>query len=103
MWALDPTSDPARALGRLQAPFQEAFYVDRFYTDVVVAPVRGAVRGVLFADEVIIDGYVDGSGHGAGLAGRLLRRTQAGNVQAYLTGLVAVIVVTALIVAGGMS
>ena len=103
VWALDPTSDPARALGVLQGPFQEAFYVDRFYDDVVVAPVRGAVHGVLFADRVIIDGYVDGAGQGAGLAGRLLRSTQAGNVQAYLTGLVAVIVVAALLVVGGLS
>jgi NADH-quinone oxidoreductase subunit L len=103
VWALDPTSDPARALGRLQAPFQEAFYVDRFYTDVVVAPTLGTVRGVLFADEVVIDGYVEGSGHGARLAGSLLRRTQGGNVQAYLTGLVAVVVVAAFVVIGGVS
>ncbi len=45
IWALDPTSDPARALGRLQPSFQDAFYVDAVYDRAVVRPVRGAVTG----------------------------------------------------------
>jgi NADH-quinone oxidoreductase subunit L len=102
VWSRYPGLDPALALGRLRRACECAFGVDRLYDRVFVRPFRRLVRGVLFTDRVVIDSYVDGSGRAATLAGALLRRTQAGNVQAYLTGLVALVLVAALFVVGGV-
>ena len=102
LWSRYPGLDPALGLGRFRRSCAAAFGVDALYAAVFVRGVRRLVAGVLFTDRVVIDSYVDGSGRAARLAGGLLRRTQAGNVQAYLTGLVALVLVAALFVVGGV-
>ena len=74
---------------RWRPAMAQAFYVDDVYEAVVVRPVMAAARGVAVTDDRVVDAAAAGAGTGAtGLAG-LLARTQQGNVQAYLTGLLA--------------
>jgi NADH-quinone oxidoreductase subunit L len=51
---------------------------------------------VRWTDDRVVDAGVVGSGRGASRTADLLRRTQAGNVQAYLTGLLAGMVILAV-------
>jgi len=99
-WRRTHEGDPARILGRYLPAMERAFYVDELYAALLVRPARGLARGVVFADRVVVDTYVEGSGTTARLAGAALRLTQTGNVQAYLTGLLAVVVVGLVVVAG---
>ncbi|RKS68440.1 NADH dehydrogenase subunit L [Actinomadura pelletieri DSM 43383] len=97
VWNGDPAADPARVLGRARPVFARAFYVDELYALVIVRPIRALARYVVTFDRRQVDGAVVGSGQGATwLAGRI-RFPQNGNVQNYLTGLLAGVVV---IVAG---
>ncbi|MFD2356286.1 hypothetical protein ACFSTC_54005 [Nonomuraea ferruginea] len=95
-WRADPLADPARLLGVLRVPCERAFYVDGLYSAVVVRPVLALARGVLRTDDVVVDGAVRGSGRAArGLSG-LLRLAQNGNVQLYLSGLLAGVLLIAV-------
>jgi NADH-quinone oxidoreductase subunit L len=47
-------------------------------------------------DRDVVDAYVRGSGTGARLLGSALRLSQTGNVQTYLTGLLAGVVLLAV-------
>jgi NADH-quinone oxidoreductase subunit L len=75
--------------------------VDRAYATAVVRPVERLARVVRGADRDVIETYAEGVGASARGAGWLLRRAQAGNVQAYL----AVVLVGAclLAVVGGLA
>jgi NADH-quinone oxidoreductase subunit L len=95
-WRADPMADPARVLGVLRVPCERAFYVDDLYAAVVVRPVLMLSRGVLRTDDTGIDGAVRGSGRAArGLAGAL-RLVQNGNVQLYVSGLLAGVLLIAV-------
>ncbi|GGS83267.1 NADH dehydrogenase [Planobispora rosea] len=89
VWRSDPLSDPARMLGPLRAPCERAFYVDSVYQWVFARPVLALARLVVRTDDRVVDGAVRGSGRVTlGLSG-LVRLTQNGNAQLYVTGLLA--------------
>jgi NADH-quinone oxidoreductase subunit L len=96
LWRRDPAADPARALGRLRPVLARAFSVDELYDRVFVRPVWAVARAVRRADDDVVDAAVVGSGRSATRLGGLLGRTQAGNVQAYLTGLLVGVVLIAV-------
>jgi NADH-quinone oxidoreductase subunit L len=102
--APDP-ADPARLLlGPLHSAATHGFGVDALYTALVVRPTQAAARLVRFLDREVVDGYVSGAGRGARLLGALVRRTQTGNAQTYLSALAVgslLLAVAAVLVAAG--
>jgi NADH-quinone oxidoreductase subunit L len=88
-----PERDPIAVLGPVARPLARAFYVDDAYDRAFVRPVRMLARGVVRVDSGGIDAAVVDTGRTAGFAGRTLRRLQGGNIQGYLTGLVAGVLV----------
>ncbi len=95
-WRREPAADPARSLGRAAVVLAHAFYVDDLYDRAVVAPVRLLARSVGWSDDRVVVAGVAGSGRAAQSAARALQRTEAGNVQAYLTGLLVGVVLLAV-------
>ncbi|RMI38034.1 NADH-quinone oxidoreductase subunit 5 family protein [Streptomyces triticirhizae] len=97
--------DPAPALlGPLRPHAEAGFHADALYAAAVVRPVRAAAGLVRFLDRAVIDTYVRGAAGAPGLLGTLARRAQTGNVQTYLSALVAgalVLGVAAVLVAVG--
>ncbi|MFD4372547.1 NADH-quinone oxidoreductase subunit L [Streptomyces sp. NPDC058486] len=95
-----PTQDPAdpgRALlGPLYGPATDGFRLDALYRKVFVRPVLGAASLVRFLDREVVDTYVSGAGSTAKGLGRLVRLAQTGNVQTYLSALLAGSVVLAI-------
>ncbi|MEU8513105.1 NADH-quinone oxidoreductase subunit L [Kitasatospora sp. NPDC048722] len=93
-------ADPGRTLlGPLFGPARHGFGVDRLYTALFVRPVIAAARLVRFLDREVVEGYVQGSGIGANLLGRAVRLAQTGNVQTYLSALLAGVVLLTVLVA----
>ena len=88
VWRRDPVADPAAAL-RWRPALVHAFYVDDLYDRAVVRPVRVAARAVRRVDDDVVVGGVTGTGRGARSLAALVARTQGGNITAYLTGLLA--------------
>ncbi|NDZ65927.1 NADH-quinone oxidoreductase subunit L [Streptomyces cyaneofuscatus] len=87
--AADP-ADPGRLLlGPLHRHAVTGFHLDALYTAVFVRPVQQAARLVRFLDRTVVDTYVDGSGAATRLLGTAVRRAQTGNVQTYLSVLLA--------------
>ncbi|WP_067179861.1 NADH-quinone oxidoreductase subunit 5 family protein [Microtetraspora niveoalba] len=98
LWRAAPEQDPARVLGPFRAPCERAFYLDTVYDRLVTRPVLRLARGVVRADERVVDGAVRGSGRAAvGLSG-VLRLAQNGNAQLYVTGLLAGVLLIAVAV-----
>jgi NADH-quinone oxidoreductase subunit L len=95
-WRRAPAEDPSLRLARLRPTFVSAFYVDELYDRLFVRPVRLAANSVRWTDDEVVIGTVAGSGRGATRLANLLRRTQQGNVQTYLTGLLAGVVILAV-------
>jgi NADH-quinone oxidoreductase subunit L len=120
--ATDPLE---RGLGRFWNVLQERYYIDAFYMRAIVFPVRdklsagvmwfnrnvldGIVNGaaavarglgrvVYWFDRSVIDGAVNAAGESAGRSGKALRHLQSGNVQWYAAGLVAGLIVLAVII-----
>ncbi|MFE0606118.1 NADH-quinone oxidoreductase subunit L [Streptomyces sp. NPDC058892] len=92
-----PAADPGRALlGPLHRHAAEGFHLDAVYDRLFVRPVRAAARLVAFLDREVVDTYVRGAGTGTRLLGGLVRRAQTGNVQSYLSALLAGAVVLAI-------
>ena len=87
-WRLEPLVDPTLGL-RARVAMERAFYVDDVYDRLVVRPVRAATGGVAWTDDTVVGGAVRATGSEAGRLARLVSLTQAGNVQTYLTGLLA--------------
>lgn len=88
-WRSDPLADPARLLGPFRVLCERAFYVDSLYAAVFVRPTLALAGLVVSTDNKVVDGAVRGSGRSArGLAG-LLRLAQNGNVQLYVSGVLA--------------
>jgi NADH-quinone oxidoreductase subunit L len=88
-----PADDPVTVLGPAARPLARAFYVDDVYDLALVRPVRALARGVVKVDGRGVDATVTDVGRTAGFAGGALRRLQGGNIQGYLTGLVAGVLV----------
>ncbi|WP_256106836.1 NADH-quinone oxidoreductase subunit L [Streptomyces sp. ODS05-4] len=87
--APDP-ADPGRLLlGPLHRPAAAGFHLDAVYTALFVRPVRAAASLVAFLDREVVETYVRGAGAGSRLLGWTVRRAQTGNVQTYLTVLLA--------------
>ncbi|MFI8371449.1 NADH-quinone oxidoreductase subunit L [Streptomyces sp. NPDC085466] len=94
--AEDP-ADPGRALlGPLYGPAADGFHLDALYRKVFVRPVLGAASLVRFLDREVVDTYVSGAAGSAKGLGWLVRRAQTGNVQTYLSALLAGSVVLAI-------
>ncbi|MGH8867409.1 MAG: NADH-quinone oxidoreductase subunit 5 family protein [Actinomycetes bacterium] len=92
LWRRDPLADPATGLRRLRPVLLGAFWVDEAYDVTVVRPTGWLARGVLRTDDDVVDATVVGAGGAARLFGGALRLSQNGNVQTYLTGLLAGVV-----------
>ncbi|MGW7228235.1 NADH-quinone oxidoreductase subunit 5 family protein [Streptomyces cyaneofuscatus] len=87
--AADP-ADPGRLLlGPLHRHAVTGFHLDALFTALFVRPVQQAARLVRFLDRTVVDTYVDGSGAATRLLGTAVRRAQTGNVQTYLSVLLA--------------
>ncbi|MFE0459992.1 NADH-quinone oxidoreductase subunit L [Kitasatospora sp. NPDC058965] len=96
------SADPGRALlGPLHGPAQHGFRLDRLYSLLFVRPTLGAAALVRFLDREVIETYVQGSGGAARLLGWVVRRSQTGNAQTYLSALLAGAVLVAVFVAVG--
>ncbi|KIF03015.1 NADH dehydrogenase [Streptomyces sp. RSD-27] len=92
-----PAADPGRALlGPLHRHAADGFHLDAVYDRLFVRPVRAGASLVRFLDREVVDTYVRGAGAGPRLLGALVRRAQTGNVQSYLSALLAGAVVLAI-------
>lgn len=92
-----PAADPGRALlGPLHRHAADGFHLDAVYDRLFVRPVRAAASLVRFLDREVVDTYVSGAAAGPRLLGSLVRRAQTGNVQSYLSALLAGAVVLAI-------
>ncbi|MGW7367754.1 NADH-quinone oxidoreductase subunit 5 family protein [Streptomyces sp. NPDC054841] len=103
--AADPT-DPGRLLlGPLHRPAAAGFHLDAVYRALFVRPVLAGAELVRFLDREVVDTYVRGAGTGTNWLGWLVRRAQTGNVQTYLSALLAgsvVLAIAAVLVAAGV-
>ncbi|GAB2862479.1 NADH-quinone oxidoreductase subunit L [Streptomyces deserti] len=102
--APDP-SDPGRLLlGPLHRQAALGFRLDAVYAALFVRPVQAGARLVRFLDREVVDTYVSGAGALPRWLGTAVRRAQTGNVQTYVSALLAgtvVLVVAAVLVATG--
>ncbi|WP_371660360.1 NADH-quinone oxidoreductase subunit L [Streptomyces sp. NBC_00280] len=102
--APDP-ADPGRLLlGPLHRHAAVGFHLDALYTALFVRPVQAAATVVRFLDREVVDTYVRGASALPRLLGTAVRRAQTGNVQTYVSALLAgtvVLVVAVLLVATG--
>ncbi|MBT2506407.1 NADH-quinone oxidoreductase subunit L [Streptomyces sp. ISL-98] len=100
--AYDP-ADPGRLLlGPLHRHAAAGFHLDAVYNTLFVRPVLAAAELVRFLDREVIETYVRGAGTAPRLLGTVVRRAQTGNVQTYLSALLAgsvVLAIAAVIVA----
>ncbi|MFJ9827250.1 NADH-quinone oxidoreductase subunit L [Streptomyces sp. NPDC101160] len=95
--AADP-ADPGRALlGPLYPHAATGFHLDAVYRTLFVRPVLAAASLVRFLDREVVDTYVNGAAGTAKGLGWLVRRAQTGNVQTYLSALLAGSVVLAIV------
>ncbi|MET8684167.1 NADH-quinone oxidoreductase subunit L [Streptomyces sp. NPDC004732] len=94
--APDP-ADPGRLLlGPLHRHAAVGFHLDAVYTALFVRPVRAAASLVRFLDREVVETYVRGAGTAPRWLGAAVRRAQTGNVQTYLSALLAGTVVLAV-------
>ncbi|HET9379513.1 MAG TPA: NADH-quinone oxidoreductase subunit L, partial [Streptomyces sp.] len=102
--APDP-ADPGRLLlGPLHRHAAAGFHLDAVYSALFVRPVRGAASLVRFLDREVVDTYVRGAAALPRWLGTAVRRAQTGNVQTYVSALLAgtvVLAVAAVLVATG--
>ncbi|MGW0823382.1 NADH-quinone oxidoreductase subunit 5 family protein [Streptomyces sp. NPDC002845] len=102
--APDP-ADPGRLLlGPLHRHAAVGFHLDAVYAALFVRPVQAGASLVRFLDREVVDTYVRGAGALPRLLGDVVRRAQTGNVQTYVSALLAgtvVLVVAVLVVATG--
>jgi NADH-quinone oxidoreductase subunit L len=102
--APDP-ADPGRLLlGPLHRHAAVGFHVDAVYSALFVRPVQAGASLVRFLDREVVDTYVRGAGALPRWLGVAVRRAQTGNVQTYVSALLAgtvVLVVAVVLVATG--
>ncbi|MGW0813373.1 NADH-quinone oxidoreductase subunit 5 family protein [Streptomyces viridiviolaceus] len=103
-YAPDP-SDPGRLLlGPLHRHAAVGFHLDAVYSALFVRPVQAGASLVRFLDREVVDTYVRGAGTLPRWLGAAVRRAQTGNVQTYVSALLAgtvVLAVAAVLVATG--
>lgn len=103
-YAPDP-ADPGRLLlGPLHRHAAVGFHLDAVYHALFVRPVQAGAQLVRFLDREVVDTYVRGAGSLPRWLGTAVRRAQTGNVQTYVSALLAgtvVLVVAAVLVATG--
>ncbi|MCF3133094.1 NADH-quinone oxidoreductase subunit 5 family protein [Streptomyces olivochromogenes] len=103
-YAADP-ADPGRLLlGPLYRHAAVGFHLDAVYSALFVRPVRAGASLVQFLDREVVDTYVRGAAALPRLLGAAVRRAQTGNVQTYVSALLAgtvVLAVAVLLVATG--
>ncbi|WP_030945191.1 NADH-quinone oxidoreductase subunit L [Streptomyces sp. NRRL S-646] len=103
-YAPDP-ADPGRLLlGPLHRHAAVGFHLDAVYAALFVRPVQGGASLVRFLDREVVETYVRGAGALPRLLGAAVRRAQTGNVQTYVSALLAgtvVLAVAVLLVATG--
>lgn len=102
--APDP-ADPGRLLlGPLHRHAAVGFHLDAVYTALFVRPVLAGASLVRFLDREVVETYVRGAGVLPRWLGAAVRRAQTGNVQTYVSALLAgtvVLAVAAVLVATG--
>ncbi|WP_328480296.1 NADH-quinone oxidoreductase subunit L [Streptomyces sp. NBC_00377] len=102
--APDP-ADPGRLLlGPLHRHAAVGFHLDAVYQTLCVRPVLAGASLVRFLDREVVDTYVRGAGALPRWLGTAVRRAQTGNLQTYVSALLAgtvVLAVAALLVASG--
>ncbi|MGX1672365.1 NADH-quinone oxidoreductase subunit 5 family protein [Streptomyces sp. NPDC055400] len=97
-YAPDP-ADPGRLLlGPLHRHAATGFHLDAVYSALFVRPVLAAASLVRFLDREVVETYVRGAAAVPNWLGRAVRRAQTGNVQTYLSALLAGTVVLAIAV-----
>ncbi|MEV3860228.1 NADH-quinone oxidoreductase subunit L [Streptomyces sp. NPDC050095] len=100
--APDP-ADPGRLLlGPLHRHAAVGFHLDAVYATLFVRPVQAAAALVRFLDRAVVDTYVRAAAETPKALGWAVRRAQTGNVQTYLSALLAgtvVLVVAVVLVA----
>ncbi|MFF7891310.1 NADH-quinone oxidoreductase subunit L [Streptomyces sp. NPDC007907] len=100
----DP-ADPGRLLlGPLHRHAAAGFHLDAVYTVLFVRPVQAGASLVRFLDREVVETYVRGAGALPRWLGAAVRRAQTGNVQTYVSALLAgtvVLAVAAVLVATG--
>jgi NADH-quinone oxidoreductase subunit L len=96
VWRRAPAADPTAQLRQRRA-FEHAFFVDDLYDRAFVQPVRVATRAVGWADDAVVGEAVRDTGRGTSRLSEWVSRAQGSTVQAYLTGLLAGVL---LLVAG---
>ncbi|MDQ0992424.1 NADH-quinone oxidoreductase subunit L [Streptomyces sp. V3I7] len=103
-YAPDP-ADPGRVLlGPLYRPAAHGFHLDAVYAALFVRPVQAGASLVRFLDREVVDTYVRGAAAFPRWLGAAVRRAQTGNVQTYVSALLAgtvVLTVAVLLVASG--
>jgi NADH-quinone oxidoreductase subunit L len=98
IWNRDPALDPVRMLGAVRPLLRDGFRVDAVYTVLVVRPVVAFAQMVVHTDEHAVDAAVEGTGRGVRRLGGLLRVTENGNPQTYISGVLAGVVIIVLAV-----
>ncbi|MFD5476018.1 NADH-quinone oxidoreductase subunit 5 family protein [Streptomyces hawaiiensis] len=97
-YAPDP-ADPGRLLlGPLHRHVAAGFHLDAVYTALFVRPVQAGASLVRFLDREVVETYVRGAGALPRWLGAAVRRAQTGNVQTYVSALLAGTVVLAVAV-----
>ncbi|MEU9576029.1 NADH-quinone oxidoreductase subunit 5 family protein [Streptomyces chilikensis] len=87
--APDP-SDPGRLLlGPLHRHAAAGFHLDTLYRAAFVRPVTAAASLVRFLDREVVETYVRGAAAAPRLLGAAVRRAQTGNLQTYVSALLA--------------
>ncbi|MEV7089879.1 NADH-quinone oxidoreductase subunit L [Streptomyces sp. NPDC093085] len=103
--AADDPADPGRLLlGPLHRHAASGFHLDAVYHRLFVRPALAAAELVRFLDRAVIDTYVRGAATGTRWLGTAVRRAQTGNVQTYVSALLAgsvVLAIAAVLVAAG--
>lgn len=95
-WRADPARDPADVLGRLRPVFASAFRSDDLYERTVARATVVVAERVVGVDDHVVGRAVTGAGRNARRLGGVLRLTQNGNPQFYLTGLLAGVLLIAV-------
>jgi NADH-quinone oxidoreductase subunit L len=96
LWRGVPVRDPAIVLGRSRNAVRTAFYTDDLYERTVAVMTRRLAAGVSVVDDNVLGRAVSRTGRGARQLGGILRLSENGNVQAYLTGVLLGAVVIAV-------
>ncbi|MDQ0750569.1 NADH-quinone oxidoreductase subunit L [Streptomyces africanus] len=97
-YAPDP-ADPGRLLlGPLHRHAAAGFHMDALYSALFVRPVQAGASLVRFLDREVVETYVRGAGALPRWLGAAVRRAQTGNVQTYVSALLAGTVVLAVAV-----